>query len=471
MTLWDPNGSQDVIDVSTGLTSPVLINLRPGEFSAIGTAVEDFFTGEVSFPRMNVGIAFGAVIEKAFGTNGDDTLIGNHVVNELKGNGGNDVLDGGVAETAGVANSGVLAGGGDNQIDTLTGGAGIDTYVLRRQGGQDILSDHGDNKLLFKGLDDLPAAAYDLLLVQNASNASLWENATRTLSATKESTDLIVTAIVAGSNDTYQFRIPAYQPGDFGIQLRDAPSLPITAVTRNGDLQAEDRDQIAPQTQVGYDSFNNLYVTAVADPNRADTLYDSNYYGAHASDPAVDDKLITAGGNDIAYAALGRDWLDLGAGDDIGYSGADNDLIVGGAGKDIELAGAGDDRLFGDVLVEFATIFGVPALLNGSGASTTNGEWLDGGANDDIVISGNEADVLLGGSGRDLLISGGGADTVYGDGATVNVVVNLGWTISRTLVPQGNGTNIATVSTTQNQIFNNQNAGDADSIYTGAGVD
>ena len=51
----------------------------------------DGFTNGVM--RDNIGIAYGAVLEKAVGGAGDDTIIGNSVSNVLIGNGGNDRLD------------------------------------------------------------------------------------------------------------------------------------------------------------------------------------------------------------------------------------------------------------------------------------------------------------------------------------------------------------------------------------------
>jgi len=56
-------------------------------------------------------------IENVTGSNGDNIIIGNAAANTLRGNGGNDTLDGG------------SAGG-----DTLIGGAGNDTYIVSHAG-------------------------------------------------------------------------------------------------------------------------------------------------------------------------------------------------------------------------------------------------------------------------------------------------------------------------------------------------
>ncbi len=72
MTLWDPTGDKDKI-VASDMATPVLIDLREGEFGAIGT--EGY--------AKNVGIAWDAVIEDAIGGFGNDILTGNYVVNSL----------------------------------------------------------------------------------------------------------------------------------------------------------------------------------------------------------------------------------------------------------------------------------------------------------------------------------------------------------------------------------------------------
>lgn len=84
-TIWDAGGL-DTIDASgasgdlfgTGST----IDLRQGFFSSIG-GLDD-----------NVGIAFGAVIENATGSNADDVIVGNAVGNTIIANDGDDYIFG-----------------------------------------------------------------------------------------------------------------------------------------------------------------------------------------------------------------------------------------------------------------------------------------------------------------------------------------------------------------------------------------
>ena len=107
LTIYD-NGGNDTLDCS-GYSSAQVIDLRPGAFSSVGGLVN------------NIGIALNAIIEKAIGGSGNDTLIANNAGCTLSGGGGGDTLAGG-------AGSDSLIGGFG--IDNLTGGGGADTFAF-----------------------------------------------------------------------------------------------------------------------------------------------------------------------------------------------------------------------------------------------------------------------------------------------------------------------------------------------------
>lgn len=75
----------------------------------------DLTAGTSASAQTGVDLLFS--IENVTGSDGDNVLIGNAAANTLRGNGGNDTLDGG------------SAGG-----DTLIGGAGNDTYIVSHAG-------------------------------------------------------------------------------------------------------------------------------------------------------------------------------------------------------------------------------------------------------------------------------------------------------------------------------------------------
>src|SRR5262245_28331961 len=87
ITLW-ANGTNNTLDVS-GWSNAATINLNPGTFSSVH--------GQVN----NIGIADGAVIDKAIGGSGNDIFTGSSLNNTLTGKGGNDTINGaGGSDTA-----------------------------------------------------------------------------------------------------------------------------------------------------------------------------------------------------------------------------------------------------------------------------------------------------------------------------------------------------------------------------------
>ena len=111
-TIWDAGGSDTIRYNAT--TDGALIDLRAGQFSQLGNAIT---LSDGSLQHANVAIAYDVRIEKGFGGQGPDKIIGNGAINSLRGNGGHDTLQGGAGS------------------DNLVGGAGNDR--LMGQGGQD----------------------------------------------------------------------------------------------------------------------------------------------------------------------------------------------------------------------------------------------------------------------------------------------------------------------------------------------
>lgn len=122
-TLWDGGGNDTIVYSSA---SGGLIDLREGGFSQLGQAV---ILGNGSLQADTVAIAYGTVIENAFGGSGNDTLYGNDTGNDLRGNAGND-------EIRAAEGNDLLRGDAGN--DTLDGGTGRD--VARYAGAHGIFS-------------------------------------------------------------------------------------------------------------------------------------------------------------------------------------------------------------------------------------------------------------------------------------------------------------------------------------------
>jgi Ca2+-binding RTX toxin-like protein len=117
------------------------IDLNPGHFSTLSESIRfRRADGTAVFSKATVTIGPNVVIEKAYGGDGNDTLIGNRSANTLLGRAGNDSLIGD------YGNDSLLGGYGN---DALRGGYGND--VLRGEGGNDTLRGDYGNDTLYGG--------------------------------------------------------------------------------------------------------------------------------------------------------------------------------------------------------------------------------------------------------------------------------------------------------------------------------
>ncbi len=188
------------------------------------------------------------------------------------------------------------------------------------------------------------------------------------------------------------------------------------------------------------------------------------------------DKVFGGTGDDNVTAGAGNDWLLLEAGNDFADAGSGNDLVEAGTGQDIVLTGAGDDRAYADAAVTLADLFATSATINGSGSSTTKGDFLDGGEGDgdDILIGGVDADALMGGFGEDVLVGLGGNDDIFGDDRAQSV--SGGWVAVRTYNGSGfystafTGAPLVVIYDGIGQEASG-NFGHSDTIYAGKGDD
>jgi len=137
---------------------------------------------------------------------------------------------------------------------------------------------------------------------------------------------------------------------------------------------------------------------------------------------AGDDTLNGGSGDDVIFGEGGQDSIDGGTGGDTLSGGADNDTILGGDGSDSILGGEGDDVITAgnpddDLLVDK----GYPGLFTGEEGTPeaeNDRDYVDGGAGNDTITTGDDRDTVDGGTGDDV-IDGGIDDDVIdgGDGA------------------------------------------------------
>ncbi len=504
MTLWDGGGVGDVIDASM-VTTSALINLTPGEASRIGV------TGSLASQRANVVIAFNSIIENAIGGSADDTLIGSQVANRLDGEAGDDTLDGGK---------------GDGTTDTLRGGSGRDTYVLWSNGGADVVSDSGDNRLEFKTVNATTGAVTTQavsLAGFATNNPNEWKSADGQVTFTRNSPLTVTTA--SGVSVVIDDTANAFQNGDFGIRLLDAPAAPTTTRTITGDRAlAEYQGTATPQAPQSGPTFTEIQVSPTLVQRYATFSYtpDASWrnpsatpvYGAPsittengvtfefylptilnvtynleddlgnlvrtgAASPGMSDTLKGSAGADLIEAGAGADTIaatqggddHIRAGDGIDTieTGSGDDYIETGGGglyngearADAVSAGAGDDAVF--VGEAPADLFAAFAALLDPEAvgSGERGAFVNAGEGDDVVLGGAGNDALLGSGGADVLIGGAGDDWASGDADLVGNA--YAWDV--TLDPDER----ALFTGTSGQLIS-QNEG-ADAIYTGEGSD
>ena len=192
-SIWDASGSADLIRHTGGGGARIDLRAATLAYAAGGGG----YISAVNGIAGGFTIAHGVVIENATGSSGNDVLIGNHVANTLNGGAGADTLNGGagndlfyvntaqdtIVESAGngtadrvAASASFVLDAGDNieqlqtisaagtaainltgnalaqrifgnaganalndgggAADTLTGGAGNDTYIIHNSGAQ-----------------------------------------------------------------------------------------------------------------------------------------------------------------------------------------------------------------------------------------------------------------------------------------------------------------------------------------------
>ena len=153
-----------------------------------------------------------------------------------------------------------------------------------------------------------------------------------------------------------------------------------------------------------------------------------------------DDDIIGEGGDDEIYAGVGDDIIDGGEGNDSIRGQDGDDTVIGGLGDDTVRGGAGDDIVEGNEGNDsMAGGVGDDTVLGGDGNDTMSGnegsDSMEGGEGDDLIRAGNgdpkidtffpfvdspdadpndDRDYVDGGAGDDTIMTGDDADTIYG---------------------------------------------------------
>jgi len=369
----------------------------------------------------NTGDAAGDTytnIQNLLGSNFNDTLTGDVLVNTIDGSGGNDTLYGGDGNDIllGGAGNDVLDGGNGN--DYIDGGAGIDKVSFLTSGvGVNITVDP---------LDPTTAIATDGTYTDTIVNVEIVEgsNYNDILSGTNVSNTLLGgagndTLDGGGGNDTLD--------GGAGTDIVSFASYatPVVINVTGGYSIAS----------VGGDTLTLIGIEEITGGTGNDTI----------TGDASNNIFSGGNGNDTLVGGLGSDTVHGDAGNDLIfgdgqstanttspsdavdtlYGDAGNDTIYGGGGDDFLEGGIGADKLYGGAGSNWAGYINSSAVTINLGTSTATGgeatgdilnniQNLIGGSGNDTLTGDGSINILQGGAGGDTLAGGLGNDTLDG---------------------------------------------------------
>ena len=415
------------------------------------------------------------------GTPGNDVLAGSAIANSgqiILGLAGNDTL------TAGIGGNTILDGADGNDtlrdagaaaaaslVDTMSGGAGDDTYVVAR--ANDVIVEQTN-----AGTDTVRTNLRNYVLPNNV------ENLVYTASAG-------ITATGNALNNTFSgFDGTSILNGGDGIDtaLFTGQFARYTVVANpDGSVSLTDTGAGSPDGTTTFSNFelfqfNDGLVLTAAQLGGAPTAVNGTS-GNDALTSSVKGAIISGlGGADTLTAGAANQTLDGGAGTDIlndkGQSGI---TLLGGAGNDTfivsnpgtiitESANNGTDTVQ-TTLSSYQLPANIEKLVfTGSGSFTSTataaGQTITGGTGADTLSDGGFANVVLRGSG--------GADTfiVSNSGTTVTEVAGAtNSTVVTTLSNYSLNNNVQNLTHTGATIFTGDGNGLANTITGGAGID
>ncbi|MBF2026124.1 MAG: DUF4347 domain-containing protein [Oscillatoriales cyanobacterium C42_A2020_001] len=418
-----------------------------------------------------------------------DTAFGDR--DEIRGNGGDDIIIGGAGNDDRVADVGGLFGGAGN--DTILGDSGRITRNSTNQiervesastnGGNDTIEDTEGNSLIIAGTGNDTVTAgtgFDIIIGDNGLatfNGSGLQQA-RTTDAATGGNDVIDAGgsadtvfggtgndnISGGSDNATDILF-----GDNGI-LYGADSSANANDLESTDFNFGGSDTITGgggnDTIIGGSGGNDT--TGIGgDDLRGGTgddliLGDNGYITRNIDNQVTDVAMLapTIGGDDFIQGNEGDDTIYGGAGDDTIEGNEDPDLIFGGFDRDRVQGNAGSDTIYGeagnDDIVGGSFIAGI--------ADTT--DFIYGGAGDD-AIAGDNATINPATRIITPLDSNGARDFLFGDTGTV--VVSSGRVTEAFNTPQPGDGNDTVYGQTGDDIVFGGNL--SDSLVGGIGND
>jgi Ca2+-binding RTX toxin-like protein len=314
-------------------------------------------------------------VENLVGGEGNDTFIGDSLVNQLEGRGGEDTLDGreGDDTLAGGTGNDLLTGGGGNDLadysqalrpNGVVGRTGIE-ITLNGSVAATVFVGSGAERDSLAGIENIRGSRGDDRMVGD---------------------QLANTLLGIGGND--------FLVGGVGVDVLDGGT--------------------------GFDTASFEDQTAAVVITLTGTAAQARIGGVLQDTLRSIENLIGGTGNDTFVGDGNRNRFLGGSGADTFSGEGGNDSFVGGLGKDLIDGGAGVDELDYSAGADKirVTLSGSAAALVQVGGTTEdtvlNIENVTGGSSSDTLLGDSNANVLTAGRGEDFLDGGLGADTLIG---------------------------------------------------------
>lgn len=431
----------DTLDASA-LTTDISLNGGFGDDILMGGSGNDLILGEEGKDTLEGG----AGDDQLRGGGGDDTLRGFGGDDILAGGGGTDVIEGGsgsdtnsfagadngvtvtiAADGSGTAEDGELAETftsienlfGSDFDDVLTGNDS-DNFIDGGL-GSDVISGLGGDDTIISGTDVV--SGFDLAVESHPLTSLTTPQAPSDLVAEAAAGELYLRVRTSGFSFSDgeirgQLVLQSDRTLDGVRTLVLASNLNSAQVANNGsssDATGQATVTITVEDE-SVDYSANLSIDGISTASLAGgAIRDVSAISIHnaesqVSGPVITDVIRDAGGNINGEVASGSA-ADTGDGNIfVETSKADGNTLNGGEGDDMLVGGSGDDIINGGVGNDTINgLAGDDTLSGGDGNDTLNG-----GSGDDMINGGEGADTLNGDDGDDILRAGGGNDIANG---------------------------------------------------------
>ena len=370
--------------------------------------------------------------DSILGGTGDDLIYGQEGSDTIDGEEGNDTIYGGGPE--GTTTS-------EREIFKWSEGPGFANYADT----PDFTQDTGNANITFTTASttgtvqtDYETTAQDTgeLDPEVGENSSLSSN----LSTSSESATYQWESDTALEN--VEFRVNDID-GDGRVVVRaydeNGDPVEVTLSDAGSGLALSDSDAVpgndtATSIDNNYTNDNNpehsVLVTIEGPVSRWEVIHeqDGSYdSGINVTDIAFDVPVVTGGtGDDVGDSLTGGD------GDDVIYGQGGDDTITGNDGSDVIEGGTGDDSIdaSSDDLVDlpdlgFPAYMGFPAVPADSDPNNDK-DFVDGGAGNDTIVTGDDDDTIIGGSGNDSIDAGVDKDLIEGGTGDDTIIAGEG---------------------------------------------